>query len=163
MSCSLISLLHIGSAVAAIALGAFVLSRVKGTRLHRRLGLAYVTAMATLNITSFFIFNLTGTVSAFHVMSTFSLITVLAGFAAAVFRRPEGGWLELHLQFMVWSYIGLLAAAASEAMVRLPRAPFWGSVAVASVAILAAGGVLFFRRLPALRARYAFAARQVRS
>ncbi len=131
--------------------------------MHRRLGLAYVAAMLALNVTSFFIFSLTGTLSPFHVMSTFSLLTVLVGFTAALFRRPEGGWFELHLQFMVWSYIGLLAAAVAEAMVRIPKAPFWWSVAIASVAVLVAGGILFARRLPALRTRYGYAARQARS
>lgn len=141
--------------MAAILAGAFVVLRVKGTRTHRRIGLAYACAMVILNVSSFFIFNLTGKASPFHVLAIFSLVTVLAGYGAAVLRRPRGRWLEWHLQFMVWSYIGLLAAASAEAAVRLPEAPFWRSVAAASLAVLAAGGILFARRLPALRSRYA--------
>ncbi len=155
-----VSLVHIGSAIAAIAAGAFVLLRVKGTRLHRRTGLAYACAMVVLNVTSFSIFSLTGEASAFHLMAAFSLLTVVIGFAAAALRWPRDGWLVLHLQFMVWSYIGLLAAAAAEAMVRIPGTRFWWAVAVASFAVMAAGGFLFYRRLPALHTRYAHFARR---
>lgn len=155
MSHPAVSVIHFGSAVAAIAAGAIIVCRPKGSRQHRRIGLSYVCAMVALNVSSFFIYSLTGSASPFHVMAIFSLVTVLAGYGAAVLRRPQGGWMEWHLQFMVWSYIGLLAAAAAEAAVRLPRFPFWGSVAAASIAVLAAGGILFARRLPTLRSRYA--------
>jgi len=155
-----LSVLHVAAAALALVAGAFVLLRAKGTRLHRQAGYAYVGAIVVMNISSFFLFNLTGRVSPFHVMAVISLATVLSGFAAAALRRPWDGWLDVHLQFMVWSYIGLLAAAVSEAAVRLPKAPFWGAVAAASFVVLAAGGFLLARRLPRLRERYAYAARQ---
>lgn len=150
-----LSVLHVAAAVLALVAGAFVLLRVKGTRLHRQVGYAYAGAMVVMNSMSFFLFNLTGRVSPFHVMAVISLATVLSGLSAAALRRPRDGWLDVHLQFMVWSYIGLLAAAVSEAAVRLPKAPFWGAVAGASFLVLAAGGFLLARRLPRLRKRYA--------
>ena len=39
-----------------------------------------------------------------------------------------------------WSYVGLLAAAASEALTRLPSAPFWWAVVAASVLVVGVGG-----------------------
>ena len=154
MNYPLVSLLHIGSAVTAILTGGIVLSRAKGTRFHRRIGLAYFVSMVVLNVSSFFIFSLTGEASLFHALAAFSLLTVLVGYSAAARRIPHGGWLELHQQFMAWSYIGLLAGAAAEAAVRIPKAPFWWAVAAASLTVIAAGGTLLFLRLPGLRARY---------
>lgn len=154
MTYPMVSLLHIGFAVVAILTGCIVLLRVKGTRVHRRLGFLYFASMVILNVSSFFIFSLTGEASPFHALAAFSLLTVLIGYAAAAWRTPRGGWLELHQQFMAWSYIGLLAAAAAEAAVRIPETRFWWAVAAASFTVIAAGGIVLATRLPGLRARY---------
>lgn len=154
MTYPLVSLLHIGFAVVAILTGCVVLLRVKGTRVHRRLGFLYCASMVILNVSSCFIFSLTGEASLFHALAAFSLLTVLIGYAAAAWRIPRGGWLELHQHFMAWSYIGLLAAAAAEAAVRIPETRFWWAVVAASFTVIAAGGIVLATRLPGLRARY---------
>jgi len=154
MNYSGVSLFHVGGAVLAIAAGMAVLAMPKGTRRHRFTGRAYVAAMITLNVSSLFIFSLTGRFSLFHAFALFSLATVIAGFLAVYRRRPREGWLDMHLQFMTWSYIGLVAAAASEAAVRLPDSPFWWAVALASLFVFAVGGLWLARKLPSLRARY---------
>ena len=51
----------------------------------------------------------------------------------------------MHYGFMCWSYIGLVAAAAAETLVRVPRSPFWGTVAVSSAAVMFVGGWLVNR------------------
>ncbi len=163
MAYSTLSLVHIGAAVIAIVTGCLVLLRVKGTRLHRRMGLGYVVAMVILNVTSFFIFSLTGEASLFHSLAVFSLLTVIAGYTAAILRRPQGGWLEMHFQLMTWSYIGLLAAAAAEAAVRIPETRFWRTVAGATFSVLAVGAILFARQQPGLRTRYGALAGRSRS
>lgn len=155
MGYSPVSWLHIGAALAAIGLGLCVLLMRKGTRRHRRYGYAYVSAMLLLNLSSLFIFSLTGRFSLFHALALLSLATVVAGILPAWRRRPRGGWLRMHLEFMSWSYIGLLAAAASEAAVRLPTAPFWWAVAAASVAIIVTGKLVLAHNRPKLLARYA--------
>ncbi len=154
MNYSALSWVHIGSSILALMTGLAVLLRTKGTRTHRRIGYAYVASMITLNLTSLFIFSLTGRFSPFHVMAILSLAIVIAGFVPVFLRRPAGGWLELHLHFIAWSYIGLLAAAASEAAVRIPRAPFWWAVIASAAVIIMAGAILLAHNRPRLLARY---------
>lgn len=147
-------MLHILAAVIAIVTGLWVVLNTKGTRRHRRVGYVYVVSMVTLNVSSFFIFKLTGEFSPFHVAAFLSLATVIAGFVPVYRRRPVQGWLHMHLQFMAWSYIGLLAAAAAEAAVRIPETRFWWAVIVSSVAIMMAGAIILARHRPRLLARF---------
>jgi uncharacterized membrane protein len=154
MSYPPLSTLHILAALVAIGTGLWVLLRTKGTRRHRLVGYVYVAAMVTMNVSSFFIFKLTGEFSPFHVAAFLSLATVIAGFVPVYLRRPAHGWLDMHLQFMAWSYIGLLAAAASEAAVRIPESRFWWAVIVSSAAIIMAGAIVLAHNRPRLLARY---------
>ena len=151
---SVLSDLHIGAAVLAIIAGTAVVMRRKGTWTHRMVGYVYVAAMLALNISALAIFRRTGSFGPFHYAAVFSLVTVLAGFGAVWMHRPAARWVELHLELMAWSYIGLLAAAASEAAVRIPAAPFWPAVVLSSLAILVAGGVVLNRRHDALVERH---------
>lgn len=150
-----ISMLHMATAVTAMIAGLCVVLLTKGTRRHRRMRYVYVASMLALNVSSFFVFSLTGRFSPFHVASMFSLATVIAGFVPVYLRRPRGGWLRMHMELMVWSYVGLLAAAASEAAVRLPAAPFWWAVAAATGTIILAGAAILAHNRPGLLARYA--------
>lgn len=70
---------------------------------------------------------------------------MLAGFIPAFLRYPRKGWLELHYEFMNWSYVGLVAAAVSEVLTRLPSSPFWGAVLAGSLAVFLIGGILIVR------------------
>lgn len=154
MGYSALSTFHIATAILALATGLLVLVSTKGTRRHRRTGYVYVASMVALNVSSFFIFSLTGRFSLFHVAAMLSLATVVAGFLPVFLRRPRDGWLPMHLEIMAWSYIGLLAAAASEAAVRIPKSPFWWAVAVASGTVIVAGGLVLAHNRPTLLARY---------
>lgn len=154
MTYPIISWLHIATASIAIVAGLFMLLQTKGTRRHRRIGYLYVASMVTLNVSSFFIFKLTGRFSPFHVAAFLSLATVIAGFLPVYWRRPAQGWLEVHFQFMAWSYIGLLAAAASELAVRVPESPFWWAVIASSAVIIMAGALILAHNRPRLLARY---------
>ncbi|HEY5559230.1 MAG TPA: DUF2306 domain-containing protein, partial [Steroidobacteraceae bacterium] len=149
-----VSQLHMATATIAIVAGLLVLLQTKGTRRHRRFGYVYVASMVTLNVSSFFIFRLTGEFSPFHVAAFLSLATVIAGFLPVYWRRPADGWLQVHFQFMAWSYIGLLAATASELAVRIPESPFWWAVIASSAVIIMAGALVLAHNRPKLLARY---------
>ena len=73
--------------------------------------------MVILNVSSLVIYRLTGYFEPFHALALFSLATVVRGMVPALRRRP--GWLMAHYWSMAWSYLGLLAAACSEIVVRL--------------------------------------------
>ena len=148
----LIGSVHLGAALAAIAIGAFVLLRPKAGRWHRRTGYAYAAAMTLLNLTALLLYRLTGTVNIFHYAAAVSLLTLGLGLGFAIRRRPAGIWLELHYRFMAWSYVGLLAALVAEVSTRLlrpwllahgsaARGTFWWMVALCTIAVVGVGGV----------------------
>jgi uncharacterized membrane protein len=109
--------IHFTAAIVALACGAIVLGAPKGTVLHRTIGAGFVAAMVILNVFSLVIYRLTGYFEPFHALALFSLATVVRGMVPALRRRP--GWLMAHYWSMAWSYLGLLAAACSEIVVRL--------------------------------------------
>jgi uncharacterized membrane protein len=109
--------IHFTAAIAALAFGAIVLGAPKGTVLHRTIGAGFVAAMVILNVSSLLVYRLTGHFEPFHALALFSLATVVRGIVPALRRRP--GWLMAHYWSMAWSYLGLLAAACSEIVVRL--------------------------------------------
>lgn len=137
--------LHIGSAISALIFGLCVFFTRKGTRLHKQLGYAYFFNMLTLNLSALFIYRLTGHFGPFHGAALASLLTLFAGFIAVYLRLPHGRWLELHYEFMNWSYVGLVAAGVSEAATRLPSAPFWPAVFVGTLVVFLLGGRVIAR------------------
>jgi uncharacterized membrane protein len=151
---STIGTIHTATAVSALATGAWVLWRPKGTRAHRQAGWVYAASMLLLNVTALMIYRLTGTFGAFHVAALASLATLVAGVVPAWRRRPATGWLERHYFFMTYSYLGLIAAAMSEAATRIPllrgspgrpTATFWITVVVATILVVAGGSRLIRR------------------
>lgn len=137
---------HLFVAIVALITGTIVILRRKGTRVHRRIGWVYAVAMLLLNVSALMIYRLTGSFGPFHVAAIISLVTVAAGVLTAVRRRA--GWIEQHYYWMTYSYVGLLAATASEIGTRVPNAPFWWVVVLLSLAIFAIGALLITRRAP---------------
>ena len=153
---------HFLTALIALASGAWVLLRRKGTARHRQVGWVYAASMLALNVTALFIYRLTGTFGPFHFAALISLATLLAGLVQARRRlRGDRNWLPRHYFYMTWSYLGLVAAAVAETATRAPAlqavaggptAAFWTAVVVASVAVFAIGATLIRRKAePILR------------
>jgi len=144
--------LHALFGVAALLLGAAVFMMRKGTNTHRKVGLAYVLAMFSLNLTALWIFDLTGRFGPFHMAALISLATLFAGYAPARYRRP-GQWVELHGIFMGWSYVGLVAGFLAEIAVRVPGVGFSPAVITATVISVVGGALLIHTRVPLLARR----------
>ena len=143
--------IHVIFGLVALAAGTAVVLSAKGTRWHRTFGHVYLTTMLGLNITAFFIYNLFGVFGPFHWMALASLITLAAGMTAVLMRRPRKRWLIWHSGLMTGSYVGLVAAAASEVTSRIPGGGTGFSAAataVTSVVIISAGVFLIVRYLP---------------
>ena len=139
---------HLGLALVAMASGAVVLLRPKGGRSHRRGGWIFVGSMVGMNVTALFIYDLTGSPGPFHVLAVFSLVGVVFGATHARCRKPAVAWRPLHAYWMAWSYVGLLAAAASEVTTRVPEASFWWMVVGSSGAVILAGALVIRARMP---------------
>ena len=138
--------IHTSAAVAALALGAAILLRTKGSPSHRRLGWTYVVSMVLLNVTALAIYRLTGSFGPFHVAAIFSLATIAGGIIPAVRRHPADTWVERHYWWMTYSYLGLVAAAVAEVATRMPGITFWWTVVLASLAVFAVGAPIIRRR-----------------
>lgn len=154
---SLLGQTHLVTAFVAIGAGAAVLLvRPKGARWHRRLGWLYAGSMLAVNVTALMIYRLFGGFGPFHAAAIVSLIGLVLGVysarrgrsarvAHAVQERAK--WVERHYYWMTWSYVGLIAAFASETITRLPalRPVFGGGrmfglgVAVATLVIVGIG------------------------
>jgi uncharacterized membrane protein len=129
-----IGLVHFLAALLAMGVGATVLLvKPKGGRVHRRLGLVYVGAMLTVNATALMIYGLFGGFGPFHAFAIVSLVGLVFGWRAIFQARAarargemfnRARWIEVHYYWITWSYVGLLAAAASEAITRLPAFQF---------------------------------------
>lgn len=132
---------HVVFGIVALLTGSGVLLLRKGTRWHRTLGHFYLSAMIGLNVTALFIYSLFGDFGPFHWMAVASLTTLLVGMVPVFTRRPKGRWLELHGAFISGSYVGLVAATASEITGRAPgTGEFVGlSVAITTVLIIGVG------------------------
>lgn len=162
---SIIGTIHLVASVASIFLGATVLAQgPKGGSRHRQVGWAYVVAMLTVNTTAFMLYGLFGGFGPFHVAAVVSLTGIIAGVLAARsarkarmahqgFRRSNR--VEVHFWWMTFSYVGLVAALASEAITRLPStraigggagAMFGAAVGGATALIFAVGSYLIVTR-----------------
>jgi uncharacterized membrane protein len=147
-----IGAMHLAAAIAALALGAIVLGAPKGTLFHRTMGAGYVGAMVILNVSAFAIYRLTGHFEPFHALALLSLATIVRGIVPVLRRQP--GWLMTHYWNMAWSYVGLLAAACSEIVVRLllrgaTSGDSWQVIAggVAIAVLFVVMGMVMLRRL----------------
>jgi uncharacterized membrane protein len=96
-------LIHIGTVLPALPLGAYVLLRRKGSRLHRVLGRIWAGLMVTTAISSFWLGD--GGLSFIHVFSVATLISV----PLAIFWIRRGD-VERHRRTMTNVYIGLVVA-----------------------------------------------------
>jgi uncharacterized membrane protein len=164
---SLWGAMHTGAAVFALIVGPILFLRAKGGLSHRILGYAYVAAMLVVCLAGWPMRNFAGGLSPFHYLSIVSLVTVLLGaifaFAATrIVRSAKGraGLVSGHLQWMGWSYIGLVAAGLSQIGSRLVAtgenfgAAGWIAVAGASGAAIGVGALILKWTGPALARRY---------
>jgi len=156
-----IGAVHFVSSLVAILAGAVVLLLPKGTRWHRTWGHGYVWSMIAVVVTSFAMFNMTGRVTPFHFFALVAGLTIAAAMYTVLARRPKGDWIEAHANWMVWSYVGLMAAAMAETLSRfvmplaVERWPdgnlvggFWGAVGLATFVTVGIGAWLVKKRLP---------------
>jgi uncharacterized membrane protein len=141
--------IHVAFGILALVLGLVIFCLVKGTRLHRILGYSYIASMLGLNVTGLVIYRLFGFFGPFHALALVSLVTVVAGFLPAYFKRPPGKWLRWHYEGICWSYLGLLGATAAEIATRLPfiESGFAFGVAaiVSSQGVIAIGAFVLYR------------------
>lgn len=112
-------LIHMGAALAALALGAVLLIGRKGRRMHRVLGWTWVTAMGTAAASSLLIRGLNGDAfSWIHLLSAWTLVALPLG---VVYARRHN--VRRHSRTMIGLYVGGLLIAG--AFTFLPGRLMW--------------------------------------
>jgi uncharacterized membrane protein len=109
---------HLLASLIAIAIGAAVLVRAKGTEVHKARGRIYVTAMIVTSVTALGIYR-QGVFFFPHWFAVAALIITAAGVAAAHFKTPRTGWVHVHLTCMVASFYILIGGAVNEVFLRV--------------------------------------------
>ncbi len=154
---SAIGLVHTLAAVLSLLVGLSIFLRPKAGRLHRTLGYVYSAAMLTMIVTAFSMYQLTGSVNLLHIFALISSIQLSRGLYHAIARKPKGGWLVIHYDWMSGSYIGLCAAFVAETSTRVVMPYlrehhgvesfgwFWVIVGVATFVVVAVGQSLMRR------------------
>ena len=138
-----IGLIHLISSCSALIFGTLVLILRKGTKRHMRFGYLYLISMGVLIITAFMIYRLFNGWGIFHYATLFSLLTILFGMIPIWTKKPINTWKYRHFSFMYWSVIGLYSAFLAEVLTRIPAAPFFGMVGLATLVVLLIGGIFF--------------------
>ncbi|HEX8191599.1 MAG TPA: DUF2306 domain-containing protein [Allosphingosinicella sp.] len=97
-------IIHLGTVLPALPLGAWLLVARKGGALHRLLGRVWGAMMVTTAISSFWLQE-NGGLSFIHVFSVITLVSIPLG----IFWIRRGN-LERHRRAMTSTYIGLVVA-----------------------------------------------------
>jgi uncharacterized membrane protein len=152
--------IHVGCSILALPLGAVILLRPKATKSHIWLGRIYLACMICVNGFGLAVYHLTGGFNVFHLLAILNLAIILIAVIHIIYRRRMRNWLWRHYQYMSWSYVGLLAGAVNEAMVRVPLLnregagpPPWLQLS-ATVAVLGVSALLIFSMQKRMLTRY---------
>lgn len=96
--------LHLVSVIPALLLGLVILSKKKGTSIHKLMGRIWIVLMLIASVTSFFIKS-NGSFSWIHILSVITLVSI----AIAIFSIRKGD-IKNHRGFMLGAYFGAIAA-----------------------------------------------------
>ena len=132
---TMLGTVHAVLASTGILIGLPQLWRPKGGTVHRVLGYAYVAAMLMADGSALVVFQFTGRPNILHAGALINLSCIAAGLWPLLRRSRPMAWADQHRIWMAGSYIGLLAAAATEFTVRTVHLASTGQVWAATAAV----------------------------
>jgi uncharacterized membrane protein len=144
--------IHTALALLCIVVGAVQLLRPKRGAGHRARGYAYVYAILIADGAAMLLYRFTGAFNIFHVGALVNFVSVLIAIVPMLRTPRPAGWKHWHYHFIAWSYVGLIAAASTEIIVRLSqpetRGMAWSLTAVVTALVTAIGYALIQRYRP---------------
>ena len=153
--------IHTVFSLIGVFAGGVVLLMNKGTPWDRNIVHIYLKPNTGMIVTSFSIYDLTGSFNGLHWAALLSAITLGMAMFHVLTRRPKNNWMLWHSNWMSWSYVGLIAALFAEIVTRIVvplAAPildqsqlwslFWGLVLLMALVVSVAGLYLIKIQLP---------------
>lgn len=144
--------IHTVLAMFGILVGLIQFLRPKRGPTHRARGYAFVYAMLVADGTALLVFQFTGRFNILHAGAVANLVCIILAIVPVLRTPRRWNWKNQHYYWMSWSYVGLLAAAATELVVRTghlaTRGQAWMATAAVSVLVTAIGYVLIKRYRP---------------
>jgi uncharacterized membrane protein len=141
--------MHATLAVAAITVGIIQFIRRKGDATHRVFGYAYGCAALIGDGTAMLIYRFTGSLNILHFGAMTSIVCIIAGLRPLLRTPRRRNWKHKHYLWISWSYVGLLAAASTELVVRtLPfrdHVEIWAATAATTLSVTAVGYLIIKR------------------
>lgn len=141
--------MHAVLASTGIIIGLPQLWRRKGGAVHRALGYIYVAVMLMSDGSALLVFQFTGRPNVLHAGAVLNLVCIVAGLWPVLRSQRSPGWMDRHRIWMAGSYIGLLAAAATEVTVRTVHfasaVEVWTATGVVTLLVWGAGRVIVRR------------------
>lgn len=149
--------IHTVLAASGIVIGLIQLWRPKGGAIHRAVGYAFVYAMLIADGAAMLVFQFTGTFNILHLGALANLVCIIFAIVPVLRSPRPANWKLQHYYWISWSYAGLLAAAATEFVVRtihLPtREQAWMATAATSMGVSAVAWFIINRNRPVSDAR----------
>jgi uncharacterized membrane protein len=144
--------IHTALAISGIIVGLIQFLRPKGGPIHRARGYAFVYAMLIADGAAMLVFQFTGRFNIFHVGAIVNLIAIVLAIIPVLRSPRPSNWKNQHYYWISWSYVGLIAAAVTELVVRTShlatREQAWTATAVTSALVTVIGYVLINRYRP---------------
>jgi uncharacterized membrane protein len=144
--------IHTVLAASSIVVGLIQLLRPKRGPAHRARGYAFVYAMLIADGLAMLVFQFTGRFNILHIGAIANLVCIVFAIVPVLRSPRPANWKIQHYYGMAWSYVGLLAAAATELVVRTAhlatREQAWAVTAAMSMLVTAIGYVLIKRYQP---------------
>jgi uncharacterized membrane protein len=109
---------HAVVCLVALATGAIMLIKPKGTLQHRTCGRLYLISMLAANVTALGIYR-NGVFFFPHWFAVAALTAIATGFLCVRLRWPKAYWRNVHLTCMVASYYMLIGGGVNEAFLRI--------------------------------------------
>jgi len=151
---------HMVLAMLSIMVGAIQLMRPKHGAAHRARGYAFVYGMVVVDGLAMLLYRFTGSFNAFHVGAVVNLAAIIAAMVPMLMSPRPANWKQLHYRSMSWGFVGLMAAAVTELIVRsvaLTHGQAWAVSGAAAGIVTLIGAYMIRRYQPPPTARLAAA------
>ena len=116
-----------------ILVGAEQVIRTRRDRLHRWLGYVYVVCMVVGDLAILTVFRFNGRFNVFHVGAIANLLCIFMALRPMLAMPRPPQWKLTHYMWICWSYVGLLAAALTEFIIRTQPLPGRGATILATI------------------------------